>query len=215
MILPNLLCSFYSIILIKLTAMPQDFAEIDGVKITRPSRQDIKPKAFQGKPFPLAMIAFSEPTDRYVLWFISNYPYAFNIFYVADFGEWMAPGNDVNQWPLSKHLKVVKSLMDRQFIKHGDEKRLTLKITFKGKIYRLWTNTTFQFWAIAITILLTLFGIFKDDIFKKISGESKPDSNKTTQISVQNKIDSQSAAAQIQPLKVKDSAVLPLGKTKN
>ena len=41
----------------------------------------------------------------------------------------------------------------------------------KGQIYRLYTNTSFQFWGIVITVLLTLFGIFKDDIFKRAKTE--------------------------------------------
>lgn len=142
------------------------FADIDGVRTPRPPKQDIKPRAFKGNPEPIAMIAFAEPTDRYVLWFIRHYPYAYNIFFVSDFANWLSkPEGDISKWPLYKHQIVVKSLRDRHLIRYGDKKRLTLKITLKGTIYRVYTHASFNFWVVVIGIALAALAIFKDDIF--------------------------------------------------
>jgi len=141
---------------------PTTFAFIDGVRTPRPAGQDIQPKAF-GRKDPKLFVAFSEPTDRLVLWFIANYPFAFNVFFTTDFFRWMAMDSSnidsVNNHPITKHLKVVKSLEDRHLIKFGDKQRLTYKVTFKGQLYRLYTNTTFQVIAIVLGVLLAAIAI--------------------------------------------------------
>lgn len=177
------------------------YAEIDGVTTPRPKGQDIRPKVFKGKPWPLAIIAFSEPTGRYVLWFISNYKYAFNIFYKSDFILWMRPpSGDQSNWPLYKYQVVVKSLMDRQFIKYGDKKRLTLVLTIKGQLFML---TTHPGWPI-ITILfsaLVAFGIF--GLNKRCTKEK---TNQKTEINSKNKTADSSQSKSFRNQPVKDSA---------
>jgi len=187
------------------------FANIDGVDTPRPKGQDIRPKVFKDKPWPLAIIAFSEPTDRYVLWFISNYKYAFNVFFQTDFARWMNPptGGDLSKWPLYKYQVVLKSLMDRHLVEYGDKKRLTLKITLKGQIYRIYTHSTFNFWAITLGVLLAAFGIFKDDIFN--SKKTNIEDNKTKQTVERT---SDSSLLKIQPLKDSGSFLIDSGKSK-
>ena len=156
-----------------------DYAIIDGVRTARPEKQSIRPRAFKNRPWPLGIIAFDEPTDRYVLWLIANYPYIFNVFYDSDFMNWMKPNTngDLTNYPLNKYGVVVNSLKNRHLIEYGDKQRLTLKITAKGQIYRIYTHSTFNFWVLTLGVLLAALAIFKDDIFKRAN---KSD-NKTIQ----------------------------------
>lgn len=187
------------------------FAEIDGVKTPRPKEQDIKPKVFNHTAWPLAMIAFSEPTDRYVLWFIRNYKYAFNVFYTSDFIQWMKPPDgDKSKWPLYKYQLTVKSLMDRHLIKHGDNKRLTLVLTNKGKLFRL---TTHPGWPVipvlfAAIVAFTIFGLNRGCIKEKT--ESGTEAKSINQIDDS----SQYIPSQTVPLKGVDSSLIDSGKAK-
>lgn len=192
-----------------------DYAEIDGVRTARPKGQDVRPKVFEGKPWPLAIIAFSEPTDRYVLWFISNYKYAFNVFYTSDYIQWnKPPEGDKSKWPLYKYQVVIKSLMDRHLIKYGDNKRLTLVLTNKGKLFRL---TTHPGWPIipvifAALVAFTIFGLNRGCSTAEKEKSKEPTTTQTIDSSDKNKVfqnqtlkDSGSSLVQTDTTKMKDT----------
>lgn len=192
-----------------------DYAEIDGVRTARPKGQDARPKVFEGKPWPLAIIAFSEPTDRYVLWFISNYKYAFNVFYTSDYIQWnKPPEGDKSKWPLYKYQVVIKSLMDRHLIKYGDNKRLTLVLTNKGKLFRL---TTHPGWPIipvifAALVAFTIFGLNRGCSTAEKEKSKEPTTTQTIDSSDKNKVfqnqtlkDSGSSLVQTDTTKMKDT----------
>lgn len=191
-----------------------DYAEIDGVKTPRPKEQDIRPKIFEGKPWPLAIIAFSEPTDRYVLWFIYNYKYAFNVFYTSDYIQWnKPPDGDKSKWPLYKYQIVVKSLMDRGLIKYGDKQRLTLIITRKGNFFRL---TTHPVWPVipvlfAAVVAFTIFGLNKGCTKESTKLESQPsnlkpsDSSQSQSFQTLTEKDSGFSLKQTDTTNIKDS----------
>ena len=104
------------------------FAHIDGVKTARPKGQD---KPVFGLMSPVTRIAHTEPTPRFALWFIAKYPYAFNVFYTSDyFNTWGSPNPH-----LAKYMFILKALQDSHYIKFGDKKRLTFKITWSGYFY--------------------------------------------------------------------------------
>lgn len=192
------------------------FAEIDGVKTPRPEGQDIRPKVFDGKPWPLAIIDFSEPTDRYVLWFISNYKYAFNVFYTSDFSQWMKPPEgDVSKWPLSKYLVVVKSLSDRNLIEFGDKQRLTYKVTLKGQLYRLTTHPQWILLQLLIAALLAFLVAYSIVIINRSSQSTQVETESEKGKSVLTTSDSaQYKPAQILPVKDSGSFLNDSDKTK-
>src|SRR6266498_3816050 len=134
------------------------FAEIDGVKIPRPQNQDKPVKAF-GAMAPTTRIASTEPTKRFILWFISNYRYAFNIFFLSDFLNWMTGRKDGVNPVLQKYLIVLKELMDSNYVKYGDKQRLTLKVTPKGQMYRITSNPGFKIYALLFSAIVA-FTIF-------------------------------------------------------
>ena len=137
-----------------------DYTEIDGVRTPRPKEQDVRPRTFNGKPWPFAMLVNSEATDRFVLWYIANYKYAFNGFFTQDFYKWMPNTTDVKQHPLYKYQLALRTLFDRHLINYGDKKRLTLKITLKGQVYRIYYNIYCRFIGASAAIIIGLLSVF-------------------------------------------------------
>ena len=187
------------------------FAEIDGVKTPRPKGQDEPVKAF-GKMAPTTRIAQTEPTDRFVLWFISNYKYAFNVFFTSDFAQWMKPPDgDISKWQLSKYLVVVKSLSDRHLIEYADNQRLTYKITLKGQIYRTTSHPAFPFITL-MGVIATLGVFFFNRIYPPTQSPTILIIKDTPTLKPQNSNDSNNLHTVV--LKDSGSSLIDNGKTK-
>jgi hypothetical protein len=164
------------------------FINTNGGAVPRPEKQDKIPKAFKGQNA-LIKVAFSEPTDRYVLWILANNPYCYNAFFHSDYTAWSKPPITPNNiYPLYKHMAVLKSLQDRQFIEHPNGDLFIYKITLKGQLFRLHTHPAFQPSAIIVGLIIAALAILPNPFNGKNNGK-KPQED-TTQIKASPPFDS-------------------------
>ncbi|WP_460552407.1 hypothetical protein [Ferruginibacter profundus] len=175
----------------------------------RPAAQDIKPKAFQ---FPAThMILFVEPTDRYILWIISHYPYFFNVFFTDDLRQ--SSPNAFNKGAIAeKYTLWIKSLRDRGMIKYGDEKPpITYRLTLKGKLFRLTTHPQWILIQVSAPIIVAITLWWLTNHKPTVAPETP---TKEKQETIPNADSGLKHSAQTVPLKVKDSSLVDSGKTK-
>lgn len=171
-------------------------------KIThRPKRQDIKPRRFK---FPaIIMIAhFETPTERRLLWMISNYPYIFNAFFVGDMVV-LSTHNALPESKLGNAQKVLHSLSMKGLVNQSED-RLKWRVSIKGTAFRITSHPAFPLFQVlfAAVIAFTIYLLNRANAAK----DKKPlpielNSSKT------NTVDSsQYNKTQIPALKAKDTS---------
>ena len=131
-------------------------------RITRPKKQDIKPKAFD-HPAAFMILNYYPLTDRYILWMIAHYPYLFNIHFHEDIAR-ISMSQINNDSNFGKALQILASLKRRKLVKESKDK-MKLKITFTGYLYRIKTFHGFETIVFIVGTLIALFSIFFNRIF--------------------------------------------------
>lgn len=135
----------------------------------RPKKQDIRPKDFHVSP--VEMVTKFEPTDRYILWIISNYPYIFNMHFMGDALKMNWSLGDENS-PLDKALTVLRSLRMRRLIKQSKD-RLKWSITLKGQIFRITSHPSYDVLKTSVQITVAILTAATIFILNKRANKEK------------------------------------------
>ncbi len=97
---------------------------------------NLKDKKLRGRPV-LEWMLYYEPTERIMLWIISNYKEAFNPKHFLQYAKSNNP-QDPNDHKLKKNLEMLQALKGRGFIKQ--DKDLNYHVTLSGQLHRLTTH---------------------------------------------------------------------------
>lgn len=144
----------------------------------RPTKQDIKPKAFHLPPIMMALEY--EPTDRYVLWLIAHYPYLCNPYFLGDIvgkNETQAQQDS----KLGKLLATIRHLRVKGLIRQSKD-LMTWHLTRKGQWHRLTTHPQWPLIQVGTPATIGIIAICLTIYFntRKDKNETPPSTSKET-----------------------------------
>ena len=114
-----------------------------------------RPKAFHLPT--IQMMLLYPPTNRYVLWIISNAPYAYNVYFFGRFVQKNPKLIDEGAI-LKRALNVLSVLHVQKMIKRDENDNW--KITVKGELYRLASHPNFGFYTLSFGADLQLHYLY-------------------------------------------------------
>jgi len=170
---------------------------------------NLKNKKLRGRSV-IEWMLYYEPTERIMLWIISNYKEAFNPKHFLQYAKSNNP-QDPNDHKLKRHLEMLQALKGKGLIKQDGD--LNYHVTLKGQLYRL---TTHPGWPIipvlfAGIVAFTIFGLNKGCSTKQEESKSQTliqtsDSSEQNKVPhIQTLIDSGSSLGENDTSKTKDT----------